>query len=302
MTPLDAAATISRYGTRPTTQEAPALQFLKVHGTGNDFVLLPDLQDRLTLTAGLARALADRHRGIGGDGVIRMGAARTSSGADVFMDYRNADGSLAEMCGNGVRTVARYLADRRGLDTVAVDTRAGVKHVEVIRDDSGWARSFRVDMGAPEPGDVERPLALPDGSKVAVTTVSMGNPHAVLTVPDVAVAPVTSLGPAIATHEAFPAGTNVEFITVKDRNNVHGRIWERGVGETLASGTGGSAMAVAAAMLGLAAREVEVHLPGGSLGIRWSASTLHVTGPAVEVATGYVDDQWLAEAQRSVSA
>ena len=271
------------------------MRFVKAHGAGNDFVLLPDLDDRLTLSAGLVTALCARHTGIGADGVIRIAPARAGSDADVFMDYWNADGSVAEMCGNGVRCVAKYVVDR-GLvadGDVRVDSRAGVKVVSVTeRDAAGLVRAVRVDMGAPVPGDVRRPLEV-DGSVVEVTTLSMGNPHAVLLVDDVAAAPVAALGPRIERHPAFPDRTNVEFIAVPAPDHVVGRIWERGVGETQASGTGGSAMAVAAHLLGRAGRRTTVSLPGGDLQVDWGATTLHVTGPAVEVAAGTLDDAWL---------
>ncbi len=277
--------------------------FLKVHGAGNDFVLLPDPDDALELTPALVRALCDRRRGVGGDGVIRVAPARAGVQADVFMDYRNADGSVAEMCGNGVRTVAKYTADRalvlgdgaRG-DVVAVDTRAGVKQVRCNRGADGLVDVCTVDMGAPVPGTVDMALTLADGRTVTVTTVSMGNPHAVILVHDVTTAPVAEIGPLVEQHPAFPEGTNVEFISAPDHGTVHGRIWERGVGETLASGTGGSAMAVAAVLNGLTGRTVDVHLPGGVLHIDWTDTTIFVTGPAVEVGGGTIDRTWLQAA------
>ena len=271
------------------------MRFVKAHGAGNDFVLLADLDDRLALPADLVVALCDRHTGIGADGVIRVAPARPGIDADVFMDYRNADGSVVEMCGNGVRCVAKYVADRGvvGGDTIRVDSRAGVKPVTVTaRDGDGLVSAVRVDMGAPVPGEVDAELDV-DGRTVRVTTLSMGNPHAVLLVDDVAIAPVTDLGPRIERHPVFPEGTNVEFISAPARDHVVGRIWERGVGETLASGTGGSAMAAAAHLLGRADRAVRVSLPGGDLAVDWTDETLTVTGPAVEVAEGAVDDTWL---------
>ncbi|HUG85955.1 MAG TPA: diaminopimelate epimerase [Euzebya sp.] len=273
------------------------MPFIKVHGAGNDFVLLPDLDDRMTLTPGLTRALCDRRRGIGADGVIRLGAPRPGVDADLFMDYRNADGSLSEMCGNGVRTVAKYGVDRglgRG-EEIAVDTRGGVKRVTCQRGPDGLVAACTVDMGAPVPGDIDRALVLPDGGSVRITTLSMDNPHAVIVVDDIATAPVAHLGPLVATHAEFPDGTNVEFIAASGRATVRGRIWERGVGETLASGTGGAAMAVAAVLNDLADRDVAVVLPGGILQVSWTAETLFVTGPAVEVASGTLDPAWLAD-------
>ena len=271
------------------------MQFVKVHGAGNDFVLLPDLDDRLAMSPELVTALCARHTGLGADGVIRVAPARPGVDAVVFMDYWNADGSVVEMCGNGVRCVAKYVADRGVVagDEVRVDSRAGVKPVVVTgRDGGGLVTAVRVDMGAPVPGDVDAALPL-DGDEVRVTTLSMGNPHAVLVVDDVATAPVTTLGPRVERHRAFPQGTNVEFIAVPARDHVVGRIWERGVGETMASGTGGSAMAAVAHLLGLADRRVRVTLPCGDLAVDWGPSTLEVTGPAVEVAEGTIDNTWL---------
>jgi diaminopimelate epimerase len=306
----------------PAAPDQDGIPFLKVHGAGNDFVLIPDLQDRLELTGAHVRALCDRHRGIGGDGVIRLGAPRDPAAADVFMDYRNADGSVAEMCGNGVRTVAKYVADRRSADggpagedrdRVRVDTRAGVKAVLVHRGEDGLVDRCTVDMGAPVPGEVDLRLDLPGGRTVLATTISMGNPHAVVLLGHegdggdagdgdaaaaVARADLVGLGPLVERHPAFPDGTNVEVIAVADRATVHGRIWERGVGETLASGTGGSAMAVAAILHGLADRQVAVHLPGGVLDVRWDERTLTVTGPAVEVGGGTLDAAWWQVAAR----
>jgi diaminopimelate epimerase len=272
-------------------------EFVKAHGTGNDFVLLPDLDDLLTLDEALVRALCHRRLGLGGDGVIRLGAGDADT--DVFMDYRNADGSLAEMCGNGVRCVAKWASDRGIVqgDVVRVGTRGGVKPVEIVgRHPDGTVARVRVDMGSPaETGPVQ--VDVPGGAAVTFTTISMGNPHAVVVVDDVGRAPVETWGPHVAVHDAFPQGTNVEFIAVPERTRVVGRIFERGVGETMASGTGGSAMAVAANLLGLADREVDVELPGGVLRVEWGPDTLHVTGPAVEVAAGRLDQAWLGAAR-----
>lgn len=303
------------------------MQFVKVHGCGNDFVLVPDLQDRVRLTPDMVRALCARHHGIGGDGVIRVGGPITDD-ADVFMDYRNADGSVVETCGNGLRCVAKYVLDR-GLvkgDSVRVGSRAGTMTVEVAgRHSDRRVARLRVDMGTPTPTGVLEidvsPLrtvphdqevqvavdaALRRGSAVGVvaverrvsaTTLSMGNPHAVIVVDDLEGAPVAVWGPSIEHDPAFPHGTNVEFITVPGRNRVRGRVWERGVGETLASGTGGAAMAVAAHLRGLADRRVHVDLPGGTLEVDWTERTLYVTGPAEEVCVGTIDRDWLRAAE-----
>jgi diaminopimelate epimerase len=278
------------------------MQFTKVHGAGNDFVVIADLDDAIDLGPGLVRALCDRHRGVGADGLIRLAPAE---GADVFMDYRNADGGVAEMCGTGVRCVATYVLNRGLLagDVVRVSSRAGVKAVEVTaRDGAGRVIETRVDMGAPQPlGTVMLRMPTPDGhgaADVVATTLSMGNPHAVVEVDDVGKAPVTGWGPRIERDPAFPEGTNVEFIAVPDARTVRGRIWERGVGETLASGTGASAMAAAAHLLGRTGRQVRVEVPGGVLHVDWSQDTLHIRGPAVEVFDGELDDTWLRDAGR----
>jgi diaminopimelate epimerase len=270
------------------------MHFLKVHGAGNDFVLLPDPDDAITLDADLVRALCARHLGVGGDGLIRVAPPRSGVIADVFMDYWNADGSVAEMCGNGVRCVAKYVGDRRlaTAEQVRVDTRAGVKAVSLHRGPDGKVAGGRVDMGAPVVGKVDWPMDF-DGDTVHLTTLSMGNPHAVAVVEDVDAYDLASLGGQLQAHEAFPDGTNVEIISVEDRERVTGRIWERGVGETMASGTGASAMAAAAHLLGLAARRSTVSLPGGDLEVDWTETTLWVTGPAVEVASGELDEAWL---------
>jgi diaminopimelate epimerase len=276
--------------------------FTKVHGCGNDFVLIEDLDDRVTLSPALVRAICARHHGVGADGVLRVAPAQDDA-SDVFMDYRNADGSLAEMCGNGVRCVAMYVLDHGLLegDAVRVGSRAGVKTVGVTRRDAaGRVVETRVDMGAPRPtGTVTLRLpastAGPAVEEVTATTLSMGNPHAVLLVDDVAKAPVAEWGPRIERDVAFPDGTNVEFIEIGGPAAVRGRIWERGVGETMASGTGASAMAVAAHLLGRAGRQVRVDLPGGTLHVEWGEETLWVRGPAVEVFAGRLGDVWLEQ-------
>jgi diaminopimelate epimerase len=267
------------------------MHFVKVHGAGNDFVLLPDLDDTLQMHPAFVQRVCHRHLGVGGDGVIRLGRPRAGVEADVFMDYWNADGSVAEMCGNGVRCVAKYVVDRDIVsgDVVRVDTRGGVKDVEVHRGEDGRVDTVRVDMGTPVVGKVDWPMTV-DGETVLVTTLSMGNPHAVTVVEDLDGADLATLGRRLQDLDDFP---NVEMICVEDRQRVRGRIWERGVGETMASGTGASAMAAAANLLGLAGRLTTVALPGGDLQIEWTETTLWVTGPAAEVATGELDDTWL---------
>ena len=267
------------------------MEFVKAHGTGNDFVVVEDLTDRYQITPELVRAVCDRHFGVGADGLIRIAPGTE---APFFMDYRNADGSLAEMCGNGVRVVGKYLGDR-GLvgATCDLETRAGVRHLELHAEDRGDIDRVTVDMGPPTLDD-ERTLEV-DGEEVVATCLSMGNPHAVVFVEDVDKAPVTSLGPALETHPAFsPDKTNVEFAQLVDRTTVRQRTWERGVGETLACGTGACAVAVAAQVRGLAGRPLVVELRGGRLELDWTpGGTVRMTGPAREVAHGTLTDEFL---------
>jgi diaminopimelate epimerase len=268
------------------------VEFVKAHGTGNDFVVVEDLTDRYQLTPELVRAVCDRHFGVGADGLIRIAPG---SGAPFFMDYRNADGSLAEMCGNGVRVVGKYLGDRGHVgSSFELETRAGVKHLELHADDHGGIDRVTVDMGAPSL-DEERSLEV-DGEPVSATVLSMGNPHAVVFVDDVDKAPVTSLGPRLETHPAFlPAKTNVEFAQVVDRTTLRQRTWERGVGETLACGTGACAVAGGAPVPGVVRHPVVIDLRGGRLELDWTpGGTVRMTGPAREVAHGTLTDDFLA--------
>ncbi|HEV8425187.1 MAG TPA: diaminopimelate epimerase [Actinomycetes bacterium] len=262
------------------------MEFVKAHGTGNDFVVVEDLTDRYRLTPELVRAVCDRHFGIGADGLIRIAPG---TDAPFFMDYRNADGSVAEMCGNGVRVVGKYLGDRGHVGgSFDLETRAGIKHLELHADDHGCIDRVTVDMGAPSVEE-ERTIDL-NGQSVTATCLSMGNPHAVVFVQDVDTAPVTTLGPRLETHPAFlPAKTNVEFAQVVDRATVRQRTWERGVGETLACGTGACAVAVAAQVRGFAGRPVVIELRGGRLELDWApGGTVRMTGPAREVAHGTI--------------
>ena len=288
------------------------MEFTIAHGTSNDFVLLTDLADRLEVSADLVRALADRRSGIGADGVIRIGGG--GGGADVFMDYRNADGSVVEMCGNGVRVVAKHVVDHGHVTPdhdglVRVGTRAGVKPVRVVsRHADGRVATVAVDMGPPATAPAQVPFDAPagpgplhhldvDGTAVALSVVSMGNPHAVLRVDDVATAPVLRLGPRLEQDQRFPDGVNVGFAEVVGETDLRLRVWERGVGETAACGTGACAAVVALQQRDLLAAEVAVHLPGGTLLVSHEAGGhVTMTGPAVEVAHGSLDAAWLAEA------
>jgi diaminopimelate epimerase len=293
-----------------------AVDITKAHGTGNDFVVIADLDDRIALDEGFVRALCDRRTGVGADGVLRIGPG--SDGADVFMDHRNADGSTASMCGNGVRVVAQHVIDHglvpdRADGTVRVGTRAGVREVVVHRGADGRVASATVDMGPATSVPVQVPFVPPvdDGRSVhtlevdghgpiELAVVSMGNPHAVVVVDDVAEAPVTDLGARLEVDEHFPQRVNVGFAQVVDRGHVRLRVFERGVGETAACGTGACAAAAALADRGLVDDAVEVALPGGVLHVRRAEDGhLHMTGAVVEVARGRLDPAWLAQVRPS---
>lgn len=286
------------------------LRFHKAHGTGNDFVVLPDWDDVLDLDDELVRLLCDRRLGIGADGVIRV--LPGDDGDDAFMDHRNADGSRPEMCGNGVRVVAKHVVDHglvfpddRGV--VRVGTRAGTKEVSVRRGHDGRVRTATVDMGPPTldarrvPFRTDAEEAIDEsvevgGRTVAITAVSMGNPHAVVVVDDVDGYPVAEIGAALEGHERFPAGVNVEFIAPRGREEARVRVWERGVGETAACGTGACAALVGGQQLGILDAEVVLAFPGGDVTVRYDPDdqpAVLLTGGAVEVARGEVDTEAL---------
>ena len=254
------------------------MRYLKGHGTQNDFVLLPDLDGRLELTPELVARLCDRRAGVGGDGVLRVVRHDDPAEAEFFMDYRNADGSIAEMCGNGVRVYARYLVDA-GLAPyghLTLATRGGVKEVDVERD------TVLVDMG---PAQVGEPV-LVDGQPA--TFVDMGNPHAVL--------PVASVD-ALGTLDPDRQDLNVEYVEQIGPAHLRMRVHERGVGETRSCGTGACAVVVAHVLASGDGRgqPFDVDVPGGRLRVTWRADD-HVllAGPAVLVAEGELRDDWLA--------
>lgn len=265
--------------------------FLKMHGLGNDFVVFDARDSAIPLTTDQARKIADRHFGIGCDTVvvIRPGGALADAGIQFF----NADGSEAETCFNASRCVARLLMDERGLVRVKLSTKGGM----LVASDAGKGL-VTIDMGEPhlewnqvplsEERDTSNFLLEVGASSVPVSAVSMGNPHCVLFVPDARSAPVTLLGPKIEISPLFPNRTNVEFAQVLDRSKIRMRVWERGVGVTLACGSGACATAVAAVRRGLTDRRMELVLDGGSLFIEWREADGHVlmTGPAVTVFRG----------------
>jgi diaminopimelate epimerase len=270
--------------------------FTKMHGAGNDFVVLDGIRDPLPADLeSLSRQLADRHFGVGADQIL---VVRASRAADFRMEIFNADGSQVEMCANGIRAFYKYLRDRghTGEDEIGVETLSGVVRPR-------WAGENRVtvDMGRPvlEPAKIpttladgdgpvlDQPLDI-DGQTVRVSSVSMGNPHAVVFVDDVDDAPVERVGRRIEHHPAFPNRVNVEFAQVLDRATLRQRTWERGTGETLACGSGACAVAVVSMLQGRVEREVRIELRGGDLRISWQDETAPVmmTGPAAEVFTG----------------
>jgi diaminopimelate epimerase len=274
------------------------LDFTKMHGAGNDLIVLDGLDDALPEDLGtLARSLADRRFGIGADQILVL---RPSRVADVRMEIYDADGSQVEMCGNGIRAVFKYLRDRHvtDKDEIAVETLGGTVYPR-------WEGADRVavQMGRPifaaekiptrlGQGDgplVDIPLEV-GGQRVLVTSLSMGNPHAVLFVDDVDAAPVATLGPQLEHHPAFPNRVNVEFVQVLGRDRVRQRTWERGTGETLACGSGACAVGVACVLRGVTERAITVSLRGGELEIAWPADDAGVlmTGPAAEVFTGRI--------------
>ena len=279
------------------TLDAMQLTFTKMHGLGNDFVVIDALTRSIRLSAEQVRLFADRHLGVGCDQVLLVEAPRSPE-ADFRYRIFNADGSEVEMCGNGVRCLARFVREH-GLttkDRLTVETLAGLVHLELEPDGQGT-----VDMGTPqlEPADipfiaparaVRYPLEVAGGT-VEIGAVSMGNPHAVLQVEDVATAPVARLGPLIERHERFPRRVNVEFMQVIDPAHIRLRVHERGAGETLACGTGACAAVVAGRLQGLLGERVTVELPGGTLRIDWNeeGAPVRMTGPATRVFEGRIE-------------
>ncbi len=262
--------------------------FDKVEGLGNDFVMMDNRAGDLTFSEDEVRLLCDRHFGIGADGLILLQEA-TVPEADFAWHYVNADGSVAEMCGNGIRCLAAYLIAHGLIDsavrTLTVETRAGLKSISLERDADGLLASAAVAMGRAQILNEKLPV-----QRYELVSVSLGNPHAVLFVDDAAASPVTTLGPVLETDVAFPHKTNVEFAEVVSREAIRLRVWERGVGETLACGTGACATAAAAFIKGLVEPHVKIMLPGGELIIDIEPATLEIrmTGPARVVYQGEI--------------
>jgi diaminopimelate epimerase len=281
------------------------MTILTANGAGNTFVVLVDPDGSRRLSAELARSLCDPGQGLGADGAIRVAPAPDGSG-DVVMDHRNADGSLAEMCGNGVRVVARVAMEHGmvGPDSARVIVRslAGPRPVDIVRDAAGVFASASVGMGAavrePEAAGFASSWARPDmGGRwhledvpLAFDVVSMGNPHAVVAVDSVEDAPLETLGRDLQSHPAFEDGVNVGFVRIEDPANIRLRVLERGVGETAACGTGACAAFAALHARGLVDDEVAVHLPGGTLRVRAVDGVVELQGPAEITEALLVDD------------
>ncbi|MEE8104791.1 MAG: diaminopimelate epimerase [Planctomycetota bacterium] len=280
------------------------MRFTKMEGAGNDYVYVDLFEESIDLSDApqLARDVSDRHFGIGGDGLILLAPSKI---ADVRMVMFNADGSRAEMCGNGVRCLAKLAHDRgrAASNPMRVETDGGVRDVE-LRFRDGAVSGARVSMGVPamesalipvvlddEPGldgerVVDRPLVVLDRT-FAITCVSMGNPHCVVYVDDVDAFDVARYGPAIESHKMFPEHANVEFVQVLDSERVRQRTWERGSGETLACGTGACAAAVAGRLTARGGAVTHVTLRGGELFLEWDGEgPVFMSGPAVEVFRG----------------
>jgi diaminopimelate epimerase len=273
-----------------------------MHGAGNDYVYVNCFEEQVADPAAVAIAVSNRNFGIGSDGLILI---LPSEHADVRMRMFNADGSESEMCGNGIRCVAKYAFDHGivAKREITAETGAGILTLQLFTDQNQKVDRVRVNMGKPrltraeipmlgEPGDartIDQPLNILH-TTFRITTVSMGNPHCVIFVDDLESFQVEKYGPLIENHDIFPRRTNVEFVQVISRSEVRQRTWERGAGETLACGTGASAVCVAGVLNGITDRKILNHLSGGDLELEWADDDhLYMTGPATEVFTGDID-------------
>ncbi len=272
------------------------MKFTKMHGIGNDYVYMDARISPVSDPASLAIKVSDRHKGIGSDGLVLI---LPSEVADVRMRMFNSDGSESQMCGNAIRCVGKY-AYENGLinkPELSVETLAGIKIITLILE-NGTVTGATVDMGTPEwvparipvnhQGDTALEIPVPAlGKEYIASCVSMGNPHAIIQGENLDTFAIETIGPAIENHPLFPERINVEFIEVLDKNNVRMRVWERGAGETQACGTGACAVAVVCARLGLTERDVNIHLLGGTLHIRWDENDhIFMTGGATTVFDG----------------
>lgn len=275
------------------------MKFTKMHGLGNDFVMVDGFKEDIADPNQLAEAICDRHFGVGADGLILILPSKQED-ADFRMRIFNSDGSEPEMCGNGIRCFGKYLYDHDLTEKtkIRVETLAGIIVPELIIEEN-QVEAVQVDMGQPGLGSTDIPITGVNKDKVIkeklevgneeyeITAVSMGNPHTVIFVDDADDFPVTEVGPKVEEHPRFPEKTNVEFIEVMNRSEIKMRVWERGAGVTLACGTGACGSTVASILNDYTDQEVEVHLLGGDLTIEWAEdSHVYMTGPAEEVFVG----------------
>ena len=280
------------------------LNFTKMTGLGNDYIYV-DCTDgtKLKNIPEMAKKLSDRHLGIGADGLILIDKSDNKQ-SDFKMRIFNSVGSEAEMCGNGIRCVAKYIHDHNlsNNDKIAIETLAGIKKVKILENDEGECNEAIVDMGEPifqdknipynvyEPFNKDLDINV-EGEKMRFTVVSMGNPHAVTFVEDLDDLQIEMCGPIIENNPIFPNRTNVEFVQIIDKNNIRVRVWERGVGETLACGTGACAAVVASGLNGYTDEIVNVSLPGGKLKIEWGKDNhIYMQGPATTVFEGKLNE------------
>lgn len=278
------------------------VDFTKMTGLGNDYIYVNCINNNLKNIPDLARKVSNRHFGVGADGLILIEKSENAN-SDFKMRIFNSDGSEAEMCGNGIRCFAKYIHDNNlsNSDKLSIETLAGIKKVKLIEDDAGSCNEVIVDMGEPIFQDKNIPynvyeafnkdLDLDVGKeKMRFTVVSMGNPHAITFVEDIDNIDIEKYGPIIENNPIFPNRTNVEFVQIIDKNNIKVKVWERGVGETLACGTGACAAMVASGINGYTDENVTVNLPGGKLEIEWGKDNhIYMQGPASTVCTGKID-------------
>lgn len=291
------------------------MKFTKMHGCGNDYIYVNGFTEHVDedRKPELVRRLSDRHFGIGGDGVIFINPGKSAA---FEMEMYNADGTRAQMCGNGIRCVAKYVYDYGLTDqtSIAIESFGKAKYLELTLGSDGRVSTAKVNMGAPILKAAEIPV-ISDNEQVVsevievngqvyrMTCVSMGNPHAVVFIDDILNGKnldikdfdIEAVGPHFENHTRFPERTNTEFVRILDRNNVQMRVWERGTGETLACGTGCCATAVACVLNGLTDTTVNVSVPGGEILCEWDRqdNLVYMTGPAVTVFDGEVDDKMI---------
>lgn len=272
------------------------MDFFKYEATANDFIMLDRMSGEAEPSPDEVRALCCRRTGVGADGVIEM---LPSDSSDIRMRIFNADGSEAQMCGNGLRALFLFALDRGVLDKdeITVDTEAGVRLVRRVgalfsaeMGEPSWTRGSIPMQGDPDAQAIGVELPLPDGTTLKASCVSMGNPHCVIFVEDARAVSIEDAGPSIERLDVFPERTNVEFVKVVDAGALLVRVWERGVGETMACGTGACAALVAASLNGLASRRASVSLPGGVLEVEWCDDGVVLTGPARRVFDGKTVD------------